>query len=89
VVVYFKIFTVASIAFANKTLILLLQPLPCRAAIVPACRCYHCGEKKRKSTVSHTLILFHFVDDDSEFDDKCNSNDDGNDYGNDLSSSVL
>jgi hypothetical protein len=36
--------------------------------------------KKRKSTVLHIFILFCFIDDDSEFDGKGNSNDDGNGY---------
>jgi hypothetical protein len=45
--------------------------------------------KKCKSTVLHIFSLFCFVDDDSEFDGKGNRNNDGNGYGNDLSSSVL
>jgi hypothetical protein len=58
VVVYFKIFTVASIAFANKTLLSLLRSLPCQAAVATACCCYYCSEKKRKSTVLHVFIYF-------------------------------
>jgi hypothetical protein len=87
--VYFKLFTVASIAFANKTLLLLLGLLSCQAAILAAYHCYHCSEKKRKSTLLHIFTSFCFGNDDSEFDDKCNGNDDGNGSSNDLSSSVL
>jgi hypothetical protein len=58
VVVYFKIFTVASIVFPNKTLLSLLWSLPCWAAVVAACRHYHCGEKKRESTVLHIFVYF-------------------------------
>jgi hypothetical protein len=45
--------------------------------------------KKRKSTVLHICTSFCFGDDDSEFDDKCNSNDHGNGSSNDFSSSAL
>jgi hypothetical protein len=42
--VYFKLFTVARIHLPT-TLLLLLRPLPCVAAVVAACRHYDCGEK--------------------------------------------
>jgi hypothetical protein len=56
VVVYFKLFTVASIVFANKTLLSLQRLLPHRAAIVAACLHYHCGEKN----VSQQYCIYLF-----------------------------
>jgi hypothetical protein len=57
--VYFKIFTVASIVFANKKLLSLLRLWPCQAAVVAACRHYHCGEK---NVSQHCCIyLFYFA----------------------------
>jgi hypothetical protein len=45
--------------------------------------------KNCKSTVLHIFPSFRFGNDNSEFDSKCNSNDDGNGSGDDLSLSVL
>ncbi len=59
VVFYFKIFTVASIAYANKTLLSLLQLLPCQAAIIAACHHYHCGEKNVSQ--QYCIYLFYFA----------------------------
>ncbi len=70
-------------------LLSLLRPLPRRAAIVAACCCYHCGEKKHESTLFHICISFCFGDDDSEFDGEGDKNNIGNCYGDDLSLSVL
>ncbi len=58
-VVYFKIFTVVSIAFANKTLLSLLRSLPHWAVIVAACRQYHCGEKNVSQ--QYCIYLFYFA----------------------------
>ncbi len=71
------------------TLLSLLWLLPRPAAVVTACRHYHCGEKKRRSTVLHIFTSFCFGNDDSEFDGKGDGNDDGNGYGDDSSLSVL
>jgi hypothetical protein len=71
------------------TLLSLLRALLCWAAGVAACHHYHCGEKKRKSTVLHTFITFCFCDDDSEFDGKVDGNNDGNGYRDESSLSLL
>jgi hypothetical protein len=65
--------------------------LPCRAAVIAAYCRYHCGEKKRKSTVLYNFILFCFGNDDREFDGegKGNGNNNGNSYGDDWLLSVL
>jgi hypothetical protein len=57
----------------------------CRVAIVAACRRYHCGEKKRKSTMLYILISFHSGNEDGESHGEGNDNDDGNGDGDDLS----
>jgi hypothetical protein len=82
--VYFKIFSVAIIAFANNTAIV---------TTVVALSGRHCRWlpplplwwRKRKSTVLHIFISFCFGDEDSEFDGKGDGNQDGNRHGNDLS----
>ncbi len=86
--VYFKIFTVASIAFASNTAIVItvVDLSGCRHCLLPPLPLWW---KKRKSTVLHVFISFCFGNDDSEFDGEGNGNDDGNGYGNDLSLSVL
>jgi hypothetical protein len=45
--------------------------------------------KKGKSTVLYIFPLFCFGNNNSEFDGKCDSNNDGNGSGNDSSPSVL
>jgi hypothetical protein len=52
-------YLVLQVSHLPTTLLSLLRLLPCWATIVAACRRYHCGEKKLKSTVLH--ILFHFA----------------------------
>jgi hypothetical protein len=58
-------------------------------AVVAACRHYHCGENRCKSTMLHIFISFCFIDDNGERDGRGNSNDDGNGNGDDLSLFVL
>jgi hypothetical protein len=45
--------------------------------------------KKGKTTILHIYTSFCFGNDNSEFDGKCDSNNDGVGSSNDLSSSVL
>jgi hypothetical protein len=86
--VYFKLFTVASITFANNTAIvttvvaLLGRRHRCLLPLPLWC-------EKRKSTVLYIFISFYFGDDNSEFDLECNGKDNCNSPGNNLSLSVL
>jgi hypothetical protein len=41
------------------TLLSLLRLLPCWAAIIAACRCYHCGEKNISQ--QYYIFLFYFA----------------------------
>jgi hypothetical protein len=86
--VYFKLYTIASITFANNTAIptTVVALLGCHRCCLPPLPLWW---KKRKSTVLHIFPSFCFGDDDSEFDNKCEVNDDGISSSDDLPLSVL
>jgi hypothetical protein len=86
---YISRYLLLQVLHLPTTLLLLLRLLPRPTTVVPTCRRYHCGGKNLSHQYYIFVFYFALAMTIVSLTAKALAKDNGNGYGNDLSSSVL